>query len=324
MTEDSDPTALAVHGLWRVLRTQWWVVLLCLVVGGGAAVGYSKLQHPRYQAQRTIDLPVLIGSAGASGAAGTSGATAIGSGASQLLTSSSTLQAVGRDAKGRAQYVYHADFAATQAAQKFSRVDRLRQEFDTVHRENAARQAAEEARMRAHADCLAVIMALGIRPGSDADTKAAVKAYGATTLEGRHVVTTDGETRLQYVGKKGVALDLPVHDPDVADLLRQRAAAAGPTGRLFPDVSGDSLRRYTQTLDHGTFKPKDFRTLKGTTVALDAMATVPTPTAPAQYVRAVKQVATQVARVLGNTPPVALQSYIDPTIFGEWRAHAHV
>lgn len=98
MTEDSDPTALAVRGLWRVLRTQWWVVLLCLVVGAGAAVGYSKLQRPRYQAQRTVELPVLIGTAGASGAAGTSGSTALGSGASQLLTSSSTLQAVGRAA----------------------------------------------------------------------------------------------------------------------------------------------------------------------------------------------------------------------------------
>jgi succinoglycan biosynthesis transport protein ExoP len=87
-----------VRGLWRVLRTQWWVILLCLVVGGGAAVGYSKLQRPRYQAQRAVDLPVLIGSAGASGGAGTSGAASLGSGASQLLTSSSTLRAAGRAA----------------------------------------------------------------------------------------------------------------------------------------------------------------------------------------------------------------------------------
>lgn len=54
----------------------------------------------------------------------------------------------------------------------------------------------------------ALIMSTGIRPGSESDTGAKVKAYGATTLEGRHVVTdSEGNTRLQFVGKKGVNID---------------------------------------------------------------------------------------------------------------------
>ncbi len=98
MTNESDPTAIAVRGLWRVLRTQWWVVLMCLVVGAGSAVGYTKLVHPRYQAERSLDLPMLLGTVGTSGAVDASGSSAIGSGATQLLTSSTTLQAVARAA----------------------------------------------------------------------------------------------------------------------------------------------------------------------------------------------------------------------------------
>lgn len=234
------------------------------------------------------------------------------------------LLVVGKDAQGRTQRIYAARFAESQAAQKFRRIAALEAEADRLRDQNAAAQHASDARIRDSADCLALIMATGIRPGSDRETRAKVKAYGATTLEGRHVVTHEGHTTLEYVGKKGVALTIPITNAAVAQMVRQRAQQAGPNGKLFPATSDAALRQYTQTLDTGRFKPKDFRTLLATQTALAAMDRVPAPHDPKSYVKAVKAVATVVARQLGNTPTVALQSYIAPEIFADWRMASHV
>lgn len=38
------------------------------------------------------------------------------------------------------------------------------------------------------------------------------------------------------------------------------------------------------------------------------------------YKRAVRAVAVEVSKVLGNTPTVVLQSYISPVVFAKWQA----
>jgi DNA topoisomerase IB len=43
------------------------------------------------------------------------------------------------------------------------------------------------------------------------------------------------------------------------------------------------------------------------------------PKSQKEYKKMVKDVATIVSKQLGNTPTVALQSYIHPAVFAEWR-----
>lgn len=161
-------------------------------------------------------------------------------------------------------------------------------------------------------------MKMGIRPGSDSNTKADVKAYGATNLRKEHVVTEGSKTYLRFTGKKGVSLNLEVEDPSVAKMLRRRAAADSDT--LFPEVNEDRLREYSSTLDGGNFRPKDFRTHLGTKTAMDEMANVETPPKnEREYRKAVMAVAKKVSDRLGNTPTIALQSYINPVVFSAWR-----
>lgn len=230
------------------------------------------------------------------------------------------LLVVGRDAKGREQRIYSARFAGSQAEAKFRRIEELNKKFSEVQKQNAqARRQRPES-----SDALALVMATGIRPGSSKDTQAAKKAYGATTLEGRHVVVDGDEVRLKFTGKKGVDLDIPVTDPKVAAMLRRRAARAGPTGRLFPGLTAGRLLSHTSSLDGGGFKTKDFRTLLGTKMAQHYVKAAEAPTEARSYKRAVMDVAKKVAAALGNTPSIALQSYIAPEVFGSWRAAAHV
>ena len=229
------------------------------------------------------------------------------------------LLAVGKDSKGRVQSVYSAAFSETQAAAKFSRIEELREKFDAIVDENNAARKSKSAATRDAADCMDMIMKMGIRPGSDTDTGAKVKAYGATTLEGKHVVQEGGDVYLRFVGKKGVNLDLKVPDPDLGRMLVERAKSAAADGKVFSGLSDKSLLAYTHSLDGGKFKTKDFRTHLGTSLAYGMVSASQAPKNEAEYKKAVMEVAKVVSSRLGNTPVIALQSYISPTVFSSWR-----
>ena len=229
------------------------------------------------------------------------------------------LMASGVDAKGRVQMKYSDSHTARQGAAKFGRVRELLKKRASIFRE--LDRDARDPELRDRAECLKVVMQTGMRPGSDDDTKADHESFGATTLQGRHVVDNkDGTVTLRLVtGKnKGREVDFPVSDRATAAMLLRRADTAGKNGRLFATDAGQ-LRSYSKTKDGGGFKTKDHRTALGTETALEKLKTVAEPKTKTEYKRALKEVATVVAKTLGNTPAVALKSYIDPHIFVAWR-----
>jgi DNA topoisomerase-1 len=225
----------------------------------------------------------------------------------------------GKDAKGRVQSVYSESHKTRQAAKKFSRVNGMRQEQKQIEQEVKADMKSPVPSIRENATVLRLIQETGIRPGGTGDTKAEKQAYGATTLEGRHVrQSTTGNVRLQFVGKKGVDINVPVTDKTLARELVNRKEVAGAKGKIF-NTNSSSLRSYTKSKDGGQLHPKDFRTAKGTDVAIATMKGMKRPKTDREYKQAVRKVAKEVAAQLGNTPTVALQSYIDPTVFSKWR-----
>ena len=229
------------------------------------------------------------------------------------------LQAVGRDAKGREQRIYSTEFSKTNAEAKFRRIQELDQKFQDVLQQNEEARKSGDPKVRAVADAARLVMTMGIRPGSETDTQAKVKAYGATTLEGRHVVETDDGVRLRFTGKKGVVLDLPVYDKETARMLLERKTNTGESGKLF-GVSDKTLLDHVHSFDGGGFKTKDFRTLLGTTTALEEVSKMAIPSDEKSYRKAVMDVAKKVSAKLGNTPTVTLQSYIAPEVFSRWQA----
>lgn len=221
------------------------------------------------------------------------------------------------------QSIYADSFEANQAKLKFARIQAMTAEFPAMHAQNEAMRLSENPRTASHADAVALISHTGIRPGSEDDTGAKLKAYGATTLEGQHVVqSATGAVSLQFVGKKGVSLNLPVDDPSIAKMLLTRKAAAGDGQQIFPQVSDESLREHVHTLGSGNFKVKDFRTLTANVTAAEEVAKLPMPKTQAEYKRSVLAVAKKVSAKLGNTPTVALQSYINPHVFASWKGQA--
>jgi len=226
------------------------------------------------------------------------------------------LQAIGEDSKNRVQRIYSEEATQKAADQKFSRNSELLKKQGYIFKQNEANRKSENLKTREAADCMKLIQETGIRPGSDADTGAKKKAYGATTLEARHIViSSSGSVSLQFVGKKGVELNIPVHDESTIEMLKEKKERFSDDERIF-STSDAMLREYSHTLDGGSFKPKDFRTLKGTNTAVEEIEKNPKPAKTMdEYKKRVMEIAKKVSQALGNTPIIALQSYINPFVF---------
>lgn len=238
------------------------------------------------------------------------------------------LMVVGKDVKGRSQHLYSKQFSAGQAEAKFARMADLEKQMPAIIKKNEANLKSDDPKTREQAALLALIIHTGIRPGGEGDTGADKKAFGATTLQGRHVYQKpDGTARLKFVGKKGVNLKLYVTDKSIAADLAQRADDAGHTGKLFPDTSAHDLLGYVKSVTGSDdIKTKDFRTLLANRIAVAEVSKTKAPSDPKSFKKTVKAIATKVAEKLGNTAAIALASYIHPGVFASgWKggmAHA--
>jgi DNA topoisomerase-1 len=234
------------------------------------------------------------------------------------------LHAEGVDVAGRRQAIYNEKFLAANAAGKFARVESLSGKMGSITQLNDANMKSPDQLTSDKAGALNLVMKMGLRPGSEDDTGAKIKAYGVTTLEGRHVVTNAQGTFLKFTGKDGVSLNLQVHDKALEADLIARSNKSGPTGQLFGNVTDKNLLGYTKTVAGKEFKVKDFRTNLGTQTALAEIKTMPVPTNEKDYKKSVMGVAKTVSTRLGNTPTIALQSYINASVFAHWRMSAGV
>jgi DNA topoisomerase-1 len=228
---------------------------------------------------------------------------------------SAHLQAVGRDAAGRLQYRYSVERSGRQAAAKFARLRAFDAIVDQL-RERArrdARQGVEEAVV------LMLIDATGFRAGTER-VRGKEPAYGASTLRRRHVTVDGDRLRFSFVGKGGARIEKEIRDRTLAQLIAPRLEG-DPDGRIF-SVDVKKVRRYLAQID-GDFLLKDYRTWRATERALEEIERLDPPRSMADLKRKRRAVARAVAQELGNTPEVALASYIAPEAFQEWEVAVH-
>lgn len=225
------------------------------------------------------------------------------------------LQVIGKDSKGREQRIYSAAHSERAAAEKFARL----KEFNNVAPkiESSARadmnnkdlpQATRDAAAATY-----LISQSGIRVGSDRETGAAQKAYGATTLQGQHVSVNGDRVQLDFVGKKGVSISKTVEDAHLAAYLGSKTLTPGAP--VFA-TSDTKVRDYFHAKAGNDFKVKDFRTLVGTRAAINAINAMPAPTNAKEYAKYRMGAGRAAAAALGNTPAIALAAYVDPSVFG--------
>lgn len=230
---------------------------------------------------------------------------------------SSKCWATGVDVKGRVQRLYSSMHIASASADKFGKVQKMIADADVIRAkiETDVRRISDKY-MREAATIAYLIFETGIRPGSNTETLGDVRAFGATTLQARHVkIMSSGRVWLDFIGKKGVRIKLRVTNPWLVEQLVERKLSADGkyTTRVF-NVSDSMLRKYCKTLADGSYNPKDFRTMRGTSLAAALLKGRRIPKTKTGVKKLVRGVVKQVAKALGNTPAVCRKSYIDPSI----------
>ncbi|ROR35837.1 DNA topoisomerase IB [Kitasatospora cineracea] len=234
------------------------------------------------------------------------------------------LQAVGTDAAGRRQYLYHPAFRARRDEAKHERVvevagclPKLRA---AVERDLAARGLGRE-RVLA---CAVRLLDLGLfRIGSDAYARDN-GSYGLTTVLRSHVTLARGEVRFDYPAKSGRRRVAALADPPTRAVVRSLLRSRHPgerllvhrEGRSWREVHGSDLNAYLRETGGTDLTAKDFRTWNATVLAAVGLA-VSRPAAEkseAARRRAVARVVREVADHLGNTPAVCRASYINPRL----------
>ncbi|MEV4788289.1 DNA topoisomerase IB [Streptomyces tuirus] len=233
------------------------------------------------------------------------------------------LQAVGTDAAGRRQYLYHPQFRAEQEQAKHAHV------LDVAEVLPAVREAAEGhlrgrglTRERVLATAVRLLDLGFFRIGSDRYTDLN-SSYGLTTLLREHSRCQAGAVLFTYTGKHGKEVARTVTDPascrTLAALLRRRGGGdrllAYWQQHAWHDVSGDDVNAYLKELAGLEITAKDFRTWHATVMAAVALA-VSQPVAHSESARrrAIARAVREVAGYLGNTPAVCRASYINPRV----------
>ena len=242
------------------------------------------------------------------------------------------LQATGRDARGRKQYRYHANWRFVRDGEKFQRMTAFAEALPRLRRRlrrDIAREGMPRDKVLAIVVCL--LDATRLRIGN-AQYARDNDSYGLTTLRNRHVhFVGDGKLVLRFAGKGGADHEIAVGDRRLAHLVRRCHELPGQrlfqyiddAGETHP-IDSDQVNAYLKEAMGSDFTAKDFRTWSATLRAMQIMHSTPLPERrserafAARIVETVKRVATD----LRNTPAVCRKSYINPVVFDAWRSGA--
>jgi DNA topoisomerase-1 len=236
------------------------------------------------------------------------------------------LQAVGVDAAGRKQYLYHPRWRERRDQEKYERMRAFARSLPKLRRITAREIKGEElTRERVLACAVRLLDEAYFRIGGEeyADENG---GYGLATLERRHVTITGGTAEFDFPGKGGKRLVQAVTDPDVVRLVRALKRRRGGDesllaykGARWTGLRSEEINAYIKEIAGPDFSAKDFRTWHATVLAAVALAEASAPTSKAGRERAIRHAAEQAAAQLGNTATVCRASYIDTRVVDRFR-----
>ena len=235
------------------------------------------------------------------------------------------LQAVGVDAAGRRQYLYHPDYRARQEQAKYDRLILFAERLPSLREAMAEHMERDGTdRERVSAVALRLINLGWLRVGGDRYARES-RTYGVTTLQKRHVSVRGHRVKLSFRAKHGVQVRTTIVDEELAAAVRDLLALKGGA-RLFRyewegdvyNLTGKRLNDYVHIYLGDDFSAKDFRTWGGTLEAAVGLAEVGLPESEADAKRKVAAVMRRVGERLGNTPAVARSSYVSPAVVEQY------
>jgi DNA topoisomerase I len=231
------------------------------------------------------------------------------------------IQAVGTDAAGRRQYLYHDRWRQTRDEEKHQRVLRLARKLPEFRSAVAADLSTGGLTcQRVLAGALRMLDRGVFRTGGDAYAE---ESRGVATLLRGDVRVRRGEILFDYIAKGGVERKVRIHDDPLAALLTALRRGRADDDRLLAyrngsgwcHVHAEDINARLQEIVGTDFTAKDLRTWHATVLAATIISGYDEPTSETGRKRTEKAVLKAVAEQLGNTPAVARRSYVDPRVF---------
>jgi DNA topoisomerase I len=235
------------------------------------------------------------------------------------------LQATGRDARGRKQYRYHADWRAVRDETKYERTIAFGQALPRIRRQ-VARDLRRPGlgREKVLAAMVRLLETTLVRVGNEEYAKAN-GSIGLSTMRDRHVKIDGGTMHFSFKGKSGKFHRVNLHDPRLARIVRRAQDVPGQELFQYLDENGDpqkigseDVNEYLRHVAGAEFSAKDFRTWAGTVLAALALAQFAPVATKTQAKKNLVAAIEHVAQRLGNTPAVCRQCYIHPAILSSY------
>jgi len=244
-------------------------------------------------------------------------------------TPGGAVQAIGTDAAGRLQYLYHQNHVRRQDARKFRRVIKFAEALPKMRTTVATNlREPDLGRDSVMAAILRILSSCFIRPGSHVYANEN-GSFGIATLRPRHVKVKGDLVEFDFPGKSGVRQFRQIKDHKVAKVVR--SLLKRPSREVFKYQNGNGefvnvtrshINSYIREVMGESFSAKDFRTWAGTLVCACALARVGTDHSekPTARKRKIVEAIKETAAALGNTPAVCRSSYICPQIINNFEA----
>lgn len=237
------------------------------------------------------------------------------------------IQATGRDAKERKQYLYHPRWSEVRNETKFEKMLAFGTVLPGIRRkmhEDLSRPGLS--REKVLAAIVRLLETTLVRVGNEEYARAN-ESFGLTTLRDPHV-TIDGATlRFRFKGKSGIEHDIELRDRRLARIVKRCQDLPGQELFQYIDEDGathtvDSadINEYLRNITQQDFTAKDFRTWAGTLCAVYALKEIGAGGSATEIKKNLTQAVKQVAKQLGNTPTVCRKYYIHPAVLQAYGA----
>ena len=237
------------------------------------------------------------------------------------------LQATGRDARGRKQYRYHAQWRAVRDAAKYDRLGAFADRLPALRAQVSADLALDGLPRRKVVAALVRLLQVSLIRVGNEEYSRSNGSYGLTTLRNRHVRVRGETLRFDFRGKSGKFHSVELCDRRLARIVRQCQDLPGQ--RLFqfrdPDgavqsIGSEDVNAYIREFAGEEFSAKDFRTWAGTLLAARALCAADAASSDAERKARIVAAVAQVAAQLGNTPSVCRNCYIHPAVLEAYAA----
>ncbi len=226
------------------------------------------------------------------------------------------IQATGRDARGRKQYRYHADYRAQQDAEKYDgclefgeALPKLRARIEKdLRKRKLTREAVLAAVVR-------LLDTEHVRVGNEQYAKAN-KSFGLTTLRVRHLKKIGSRMKMRFRGKHGIVHEVVLNDANIKRIVKQCQDLPGQN--LFQYENGDGVPKavtsadvndYIREATGSDFTAKHFRTWGASVIFFEQLLHK-----DEEDRLSIKTALEPVAEALGNTPAISRKSYVHPRL----------